>query len=187
MAGTRVASRYAKSLLGLASERNELENVESDLHSISGLINASRDFELLLTSPLIKPDKKSSVLEAILKDKISDLTLGFLKLLITKGREGSVKGIVAEAFAQLRKTKNIQAATVTTAAQLDKVSRTMILAEVAKHHDGDVELTETIDPDLLGGFILRMDDKEIDASIKRQLNTLRRQLTEHDYEPELKA
>ena len=185
MAGTRVASRYATALLGLASERNELERMESDLHSVSVLIDASRDFEVMLTSPVIKPDKKQSVLEAIFKDKISDLTLGFLKLLITKGREGSVKGIVAEALAQLRKIKNIQAATVKTASPLDEVSRKMILAEVAKHHDGDVELTETIVPNLLGGFILRMDDKEIDASTKRQLTSLRRQLIEHDYEPEI--
>ena len=187
MAGTRVASRFAKALLGLASERNELQSIEQDLHSISGLIDASRDFEVMLTSPVIKPDKKQSVLEAIFKDKISDLTLDFLKLLISKGREGAIKVIVAEALAQLRKIKNIQAATVKTATPLDEVSRKMILAEVAKHHDGDVELKETIVPNLLGGFILRMDDKEIDASIKRQLNTLRRQLTEHDYEPDLQA
>tara|TARA_B110000444_G_scaffold260968_1_gene310215 strand:+ start:2619 stop:3176 length:558 start_codon:yes stop_codon:yes gene_type:complete len=185
MAGTRVASRYAKALLGLASEKNELEKIERDLHSISDLVDASRDFELLLTSPVIKPDKKKAVLESIFKNKISDLTLGFINLLIIKGREGAIPGIVSEGLSQLRKIKKIQAATVKTSTQLDEVSRKMVLAEIAKHHDGDVELTETIDPDLLGGFILRMDDKEIDASIKRQLNTLRRQLTEHDYEPEL--
>jgi F-type H+-transporting ATPase subunit delta len=79
--------------------------------------------------------------------------------------------------------KNIQVVEVRSATQLEESTRANILAKVSKVHNGDTELNETIDPDLLGGFILRMDDKQIDASLKRQLSTLRRKLTEHDYEP----
>ena len=68
MASKRVASRYAKALLGLASERNELDRVESELHMISSLVDASREFELLLVSPVVKPNKKKSILQAIFKD-----------------------------------------------------------------------------------------------------------------------
>ena len=68
---------------------------------------------------------------------------------------------------------------------MDDSSREKILAEVAKLHDGEVDLKETVDPTLLGGYILTLDDKQIDASLKRQLSTLRRKLSEHDYEPEL--
>ena len=103
---------------------------------------------------------------------------------MAKGRENVIPGIVEEALFQLRVMNNIQAATVKTAVALDDDSKAKVLAEVAKLHDGEVELQETVDPELLGGFILRMGDKEIDASIKRQLSTLRRKLTEHDYEPE---
>ena len=104
--------------------------------------------------------------------------------MVTKGRESILPIIVGEALSQLRLIKNIQAAEVRSATPLEESSRASILAEVAKIHTGDIELKETIDPNLLGGFILRMDDKQIDASLKRQLSTLRRRLTEHDYEPE---
>jgi F-type H+-transporting ATPase subunit delta len=184
MASTRVASRYAKALLGFASERNELDRVESELHTIASLIDASRDFELLLTNPVVKPYKKKSILQAIFKDGISELTLGFINILVTKGREPLLPAIVNEALSQLRLIKNIQVVEVRSATPLEESSRANILAEVSKVHNGDTELNETIDPNLLGGFILKMDDKQIDASLKRQLSTLRRKLSEHDYEPE---
>ena len=184
MGSTRVASRYAKALLGLASERGELSSVGSDINTLSSLVRSSKDFELLLVSPVIKPDQKKSVLEALLKGKISEVTFGFMLLLVSKGREGKIPSIIEEAKAQLRAINNIQAASVKTASPLNDDSRSKILAEVAKLHNGEVELKEIVDPEILGGFVLRLDDKEIDASIKRQLNTLGRKLTEHDYEPE---
>jgi F-type H+-transporting ATPase subunit delta len=104
--------------------------------------------------------------------------------LVSKGRERVVPSIIEETKAQLRAMNNIQAATVKTANPLDYNSRAKILAEVSKLHNGEIELKEIVDPEILGVFVLRMDDKEIDASIKRQLRTLGRKLTEHDYEPE---
>ena len=184
MGSLRVASRYAKALLGLASERGELKAVESDINTLSSLVDSSKEFELLLVSPVVKPDQKKAVLTALLKDKLSEVTFMFIILLVSKGREGAVASIVEEAKSQLRAMNNIQAATVKTASPLDDDSRAKILAQVAKLHNGEVELKEIVDPEILGGFVLRLDDKEIDASIKRQLNTLGRKLTEHDYEPE---
>lgn len=184
MGSLRVASRYAKALLGLASERDELKAVESDINTLSSLVDSSKEFELLLVSPVVKPDQKKAVLTALLKDKLSEVTFMFIILLVSKGREGAVASIIEEAKSQLRAMNNIQAATVKTASPLDDDSRAKILAQVAKLHNGEVELKEIVDPEILGGFVLRLDDKEIDASIKRQLNTLGRKLTEHDYEPE---
>ena len=184
MGSLRVASRYAKALLGLASERDELKAVESDINTLSSLVDSSKEFELLLVSPVVKPDQKKAVLTALLKDKLSEVTFMFIILLVSKGREGAIASIVEEAKSQLRAMNNIQAATVKTASPLDDDSRAKILAQVAKLHNGEVELKEIVDPEILGGFVLRLDDKEIDASIKRQLNTLGRKLTEHDYEPE---
>ena len=184
MGSLRVASRYAKALLGLASERGELKAVESDINTLSSLLDSSKEFELLLVSPVVKPDQKKAALTALLKDKLSEVTFMFIILLVSKGREGAVASIVEEAKSQLRAMNNIQAATVKTASPLDDDSRAKIHAQVAKLHNGEVELKEIVDPEILGGFVLRLDDKEIDASIKRQLNTLGRKLTEHDYEPE---
>ena len=184
MASIRVASRYAKALLGLASERGELSAIDNDINTLYNLVNSSSEFELLLVSPVVKPDKKKSVLEALFKDKISEVTFSFINLLVSKGRESLVPSIIEETKSQLRIMNNIQAATVKTANPLDDSSRGKILAEIEKLHSGEIELKEIVDPKILGGFVLRMDDKEVDASIKRQLKRLGRKLTEHDYEPE---
>ena len=99
-----------------------------------------------------------------------------------KRKRGIIPSIVEETKAQSRYEQHSGAAK--TASPLNGDSRSKILAEVAKLHNGEVELKEIVDPEILGGFIPRMDDREIDASIKRQLRTLGRKLTEHDYEPE---
>ena len=59
------------------------------------------------------------------------------------------------------------------------------LAQVAQVHKGEVEMKELVDPDILGGYVLQLGDQMIDASVKRQIKALGRELTEHDYEPEL--
>ena len=69
-------------------------------------------------------------------------------------------------------------------AKLTAELREKVLGQVAKVHNGDVELQEQVDPNILGGYILKMGDQMVDASIKRQLRSLGRELTEHDYEPE---
>ena len=130
MGSIRVASRYAKALLGLASERGELKAVEDDLNTLSALVDSSREFELLLVSPVVKPDQKKSVLEKMLKDKLSEVTYSFIILMVSKGREGVVPAIIVEALSQLRTINNIQTATVKTASPLDDDSRAKFLQKL---------------------------------------------------------
>lgn len=155
-----------------------------DLEALHGVLSGSHDLVLLLQSPIVKADKKQAVLDAVLGDHLSDLTSSFLKILVTKGREGLVVDMVDEGQRQLNILRNIQEASVTTAVPLTDELRQQILGQVAKVHDGEVEMVEHVDPDILGGYILQMGDQMIDASVKRQLRSLGRELTEHDYEPE---
>jgi F-type H+-transporting ATPase subunit delta len=184
MATARVAARYAKALLSLAQERNELEVVGRDLDTLNALFADSRDLVLLLQSPIVKGDKKQAVLDAVVKGHLGELVSSYLRILVDKGREGLVVDMVQEGQAQLRALRNIQEVSVTTAVPLTETLRTQILAQVAKVHQGDVDLTEKVDPEILGGYVLQMGDQMIDASVKRQLQALGRELTEHDYEPE---
>ena len=184
MATARVAARYAKALLSLAQERGEVDAVGGDLDTLQGVLSGSHDLVLLLQSPIVKADKKQAVLDAVLGGHLSDLTTSFLKILVTKGREGLVVDMVDEGQRQLNILRNIQEASVTTAAPLTDELRQQILGQMAKVHDGEVDMVEHVDPDILGGYILQMGDQMIDASVKRQLRSLGRELTEHDYEPE---
>ena len=124
------------------------------------------------------------MLDAVLNGKVGELTASYLRILVQKGREGLVVDMVQEGQTQLRALRNIQSVTVTTAVTLTDALRANILAQVAKVHKGEVDLTEKVDPDILGGYILQLGDQMIDASVKRQIQALGRELTEHDYEPE---
>ena len=184
MATARVAARYAKALLSLAQERKEMDVVGRDLDLLSALFRDSRDLVLLLQSPIIKSDKKQAVLDAVLQEHLGELVSSYLRILVNKGREGLVVDMVTEGQSQLRALRNIQSVSVTTAFPLTDSLRDQIMAQVANVHKGDVDLTETVDPEILGGYMLKMGDQMIDASVKRHLRTLGRELTEHDYEPE---
>ena len=108
----------------------------------------------------------------------------FIAILVRKGRVG-ILGHIADAFTQLlRQMKGIQSAEVTTAVPLDGGAKDRLLSELKRLHNGEVELKETVNADLIGGFVLRVEDRMLDASVRQSLNRLRRELTEHDYEPE---
>jgi F-type H+-transporting ATPase subunit delta len=184
MAAPRVASRYAKSLLSLAEERGELNAIEQDIETVRSTVHASGELQLLLASPVLKPDQKQRVLDAIFKAHVGAMMMEFIAILVRKGRVG-ILGHIADACTQLlRQMKGIQSAEVTTAVPLDGGAKDRLLSELKRLHNGEVELKETVNADLIGGFVLRVEDRMLDASVRQSLNRLRRELTEHDYEPE---
>lgn len=172
-----VATRYAKSLMELALESNKLEAVRTDMKAVKNLCEQNHEFALFLDSPIIKTDKKISVLNEVFKGKISDLTLSFLTLIASKHREALVKEI-AEAFdEQYKQSKNIFTAVVTSAKGLDSTTKNKVLDLVKAQTKGEVELVEKIDANTIGGFILKIGDKQIDRSVARQLSEVKKQLT----------
>lgn len=183
MAQPRVASRYAKSLLDLAIERNELDRVASDMERLEKTLHASAELQALLASPVVKADAKLRVLHALFADGMCELSNGFVDILVSKGREPILVYVLKAWRELLRKKRNILSAEVRSAVPLSSASRDGILASIARVHSGAVELNEVVDPTLIGGFVLRLEDKMMDVSIKRQLSAMRRELVEHQYEP----
>ena len=126
MPNPRLAGRYAKSLIGLAIEKNQLEQVYKDMLYLQTLTR-NRDFANLLRSPIIKPDKKLSILNAVVGNKLSELTAGFVKLLIKKGREEGLVEIIASFIEQYKRYKNIYTVKLTTAVPVsDQVKQSIV-------------------------------------------------------------
>lgn len=172
-----VATRYAKSLMELAAESNKVDVVRNDMKTIKELCEQNHEFALFLDSPIIKTDKKIAVIKEVFKGKVSDLTLSFLTLITSKHREALTKEI-AEAFdEQYKQNKNIFTAVVTSAKGLDSTTKSKLLELVKSQTKGEVELSEKIDPNTIGGFILTIGDKQIDHSVARQLGNMKKQLT----------
>jgi F-type H+-transporting ATPase subunit delta len=181
----KVAHRYAKSLLDLAIDQNSLEDVKSDMDLVGAFYNESKDFKNLLKSPVIRGDMKKKSLQAIFTGRLSKIGDSFVDILLLKGRE-YLLGEISESFInQYNKYKNIVIAEVTSAAPMNDANRKEIRTLIGKMHEGEIQITEKVDPELIGGFVIRIDDQQIDSSVIKELNLMRRELNENPYIAEL--
>lgn len=176
-----VAVRYAKSLLGLAVERGLLEVVYKDMMDIKDVCVSNRDFVAFLESPVIKTDKKQDILTELFKGKINDLTFAFINIITEKRREGYIDDIAKAFGGEYKKHKNILSAVITSASGIDATTRAKVMELVKATTTGEVELTEKIDKELIGGFVIKIGDKQVDASVSRTLNDLRKNFSENPF------
>jgi F-type H+-transporting ATPase subunit delta len=182
MAESRVASRYVKSLLGLAVEQGALEQVHQDMQLFDKICNTNSDFVNMLHSPIIKHNKKKEILEKIFKGKVHKLSISIIHILTEKNREPLLPAIAKEFHAAYNEFNGITKASVTTTIPVDAQLRSGLEKIVKKLSGSDkIELQEKIDSELIGGFILNVGDKQIDASIKSKLKTLRVKFSENPY------
>lgn len=179
MKGVRAAVRYARAFQQLAQEKSLLDTVIVDVKLIHNTIQGSKDLALMLQSPLIKADKKSSVLSSIFEKKINELTLKFIQQIVSHKREGILAAICEEFIDIFNAIKNIAKVTVTTSTALTDALRSELVAKIkADYSLASVELTEKVDESLIGGMVLRIGDKQLDASIRRQLSDIKQELVQ---------
>jgi len=179
MKGNRVASRYAKSLLSLADEQGQLEAVYADMSLVAQACGDSRDLVLLLKSPIVKPDKKAAILNEVFGGRLGDLATGFIKIITSKKREYLLESIANEFLLQYKAFKGITIAELTSAVQLDEAQKQKILNLVGA--SGEIEVVEKIDPELIGGFIVRVGDKQVDTSVSRTITSLKKEFDKNLY------
>ena len=179
MKGVRAAIRYAKALQQLAQEQNLLDTVIVDVKLIHNTIVENKELASMLQSPLIKADKKSIVLTSIFDKKINEQSLRFIQLVVTHKREAMLNVICEEFIKIYNAIKNIASVTVTTPSALTDALRTELVNKIKSDYSlSAVELVEKIDASLIGGMVLRMGDKQLDASIRRQLNDIKQELVQ---------
>jgi len=176
MKGSKIAGRYATALMELAIEQNKIEQVSADMKYLLEVHQDTRDFQLLLDSPIVKGDKKIAIFNELF-GQFEDITTSFVNLIINNSRENFLPSI-AEAFdLQVKEYKGIVPISIISAVPLEDSIRRIILEKVEKSVKGQLEVTELIDSSLIGGFIVRMGDKQIDASVASQFNDLKQRLT----------
>ena len=186
MADQRVAARYAKSLLDLGQEQGTLETVKQDMDLLGQVVGASRELRLLLRNPIVKHDKKLAILTALFRGKVSDLTMRFMLLLTQKNRESALESVATEFKVQYNALRGIQTAEVTSATPLNSVSRLEMKRLVTSQTGrSEVELAEKVDPELIGGFVLRVGDVQLDESVRSGLRKMRTALQENLYQNKL--
>jgi F-type H+-transporting ATPase subunit delta len=181
MQGTRVASRFAKSFIDFSAEQGLLEQAYADMKAILDVCKTNPDFVVFLKSPIIKTDSKQQSLKNVFDGKFNKVTDTFIQLITAKKREMYLAEIAQEFINQYKEKKKILTAVITTASGLDDVTRAQAIQVVKGKGNSEVVLEEVINKDIIGGFIIRVGDKQVDASIARKLNNLRRNFSENLY------
>lgn len=182
MQNLRLATRYAKSLFDLAIEKGQLETVYNDMLLLQEICIKSPEFKRILNSPIIKADKKQNILEAVTGGKISELTAAFNRLLVQKGREKELVEIIIAFIKEYKAYKGIRVLKITTAVPVGNEIKQELVNKIQESTPiKNIELEEKVDADIIGGFILQMDDMQIDASVIYNLNKIRKQFLNNDF------
>lgn len=174
MSYTKITIRYAAAFFDLAGEKGIVENAYEDMMLLGNVCTSNRDFVRMLQNPVIHADKKIKVITKIFGASINKMSLSFMSLMIRKRRERYLPSI-AEAFTDLYKTsKGIKTAFVTSAVELDKKEKAGILEILQKLTDKKIDLVEKINESLIGGFVVNLDDFQVDQSISTKVKKLKK-------------
>jgi len=187
MQNPRLAGRYAKSLVDLATEKGQLETVYADMKYLQAVCKSSRDFVNLLKSPVIKADQKNSIITAVTSGKISEMTAAFNNLLVKKGREGDLYEIANAFIDQYNEIKCIHKVVLTTAVPVSEELKKSIEQKVKGEKSfANIELETKTDESLIGGFVLEFNNNLVDASILRDLKDIKKQFLQNLYVQQLR-
>ncbi len=182
MNNPRLAGRYAKSLLDLSIEKNQLESVYNDIQLFQSICKQNPDFVAMLKSPVINSDKKEKIIEAITANKINTITTAFIKLLVNKTREYSLPEIAIAFIEQYNKLNNIHQIKITTAIPMSEALQNSIVNKITNTTSiKKISLQTVVKDELIGGFTLEMDGTLIDASILKDLNDVKKQFKSNEY------
>ncbi len=177
MSSTRIATRYAKSLLDLAVELQVSDQVYSDMEYFAA-VSGVRDFALMLKSPIIKADVKSRIFDEVFSGRFNDASMKFSRLILRKGREMYLADIAAAFIAQYKVKNNIATVLLTTAVPVsdgvvadisDRVKSTLLEGK-------EIDLITQVDEDIIGGFKIEIEDKLYDASVAHKLDRIKREM-----------
>lgn len=177
----RISIRYAKALYDLAEEMNISEKVFNDMFIVEELCTY-KNLTSVINSPVIKTAKKTAIINSLLKDKICELSLKYLILVIRKQRECLLHGIAIKYLSLYREKNNIKVAKFTSATSIDDTLKNEIKNTIQNLLNCKTELVSATDPNLIGGFIVSVDGKRYDASIKNKLDRLTKEFKTNIYE-----
>ena len=175
---SKISVRYAKALFLLGKEKKMLDTIVADMKLVEEICNSVKDFWLMVESPVVKTSQKRKAVKLVLADKLDAVSLNFMDMVFQNHREIFIKDMVRNFLDLCRKDKGVVSAKLTTAALIDKEDKTNLSEMLKKAFNSNIELEEVLDKDIIGGFVLRVDDQELDASVSTQLNQIKRTLVQ---------
>ena len=176
MSSTRAAIRYAKAILDIANDKGVAQAVNNDMTTISSTINGNKELSTFIQNPTTKVEVKESALQEIFTDTNS-VTKSLFRLLFENKRFEILDAIALEYNKLFDDMNGVEIAKVTTAIAMDASLEAKVLAKIATFSNKKITIENTVDPSLIGGFILRIGDKQYNASVANRLQVLKRELS----------
>ena len=176
MASTRAAIRYAKAILDLASSKNVAKEVSNDMFLIASTINENLELNTFIQNPTIKVEVKENALQEIFAD-VNGVTKGLFHLLFENKRFEILHAVTLEYNKLFDELNGVEVAKVTTAFPLTLELESKVLAKIKEFTSKTITIENIVDESIIGGFILRIGDKQYNASIANRLQVLKRELS----------
>jgi len=172
----RAAIRYAKAILDIANSNGQSATVNNDMKSIAAAVAESDELKNFLASPVVKGDVKISALSEIFASVQSE-TKGLFRLLLENKRFEILPEVASQYIALFDEMNGVETAKVTTAFPITPELEAKVLAKIKEFSNKTITMENTVDPSILGGFVLRIGDKQYNASIANRLRELKRELS----------
>ena len=173
---SKITVRYAKAFFALAKERQMLDVVKKDMEIIKQLALQNGDFLFLIKSPVIKISQKIKLIQSIFNGKIDQISLNFLKLIAENKREAHIPGICHNVLSLYRQDQGVKSAVISSAIPLNEDTLAQVKSQLEATLNARIELDEKVNSKLIGGFVLRVDDRQVDASMATQLRKVKEKL-----------
>ena len=176
MSSTRAAIRYAKAILDLANSKSVALEVSKDMTLIANTIKENKELQAFIENPTLKNEVKNSALLEVFAS-VNGVSKGLFQLLFENKRFEILESIAVEYNRLFDEANGVEVAKVTTAIAMTPELEAKVLAKIKEFSSKKVTIENTVDPAIIGGFILRIGDKQYNASVANRLQTLKRELS----------
>ncbi|RKX17763.1 MAG: ATP synthase F1 subunit delta [Candidatus Zixiibacteriota bacterium] len=183
----KIGVRYAKALIALSVEKNIEDKVITDIRLINGLMHEEHRMEDFFKNPTVKMSDKIKFFQSVFQNNIDELTMKFLVMVINKGRELFLKDIFRNTIDFYRELKKIKEVTLITTNDIDSEIKENIINLMKNYFSKNytIDIHHKVDEEQIGGFLLEVDNKQLDMTVKYQIETIKRDLINTTFQVKL--
>ena len=181
MKNPKLANRYAQALFDFSNESGKVEDVYQDICYLQKVYLENYELKIVIESPVISQDKKNNTFRELFENRISEITFGFLRLIILKRREPQLQLIFHQFIQIYYRFNNIKEAFITSATQLSENTFCDIKDFLESQSRATFIIHQKVDPQIIGGIIIKIDDFIFDTSILTKINKLKFEFSQNTY------
>jgi F-type H+-transporting ATPase subunit delta len=174
---SKIAAPYARALFDFSVEKNIMHQITADFQNLEVFLNESDELTEYLTNPVVSSDAKGEILTKTLESQVNSETFKFLMVLVERNRINILQSVIANYLALVYETASIKTVEVSTAYPFANLQKNTLIQKLKELTNArEIRLVITVDSSLIGGFLIKVDSKVIDFTIKNQLQTLAKHL-----------